>query len=280
MQTPPTSLCVTDKTGCHQAEVESLTTSLSAQRITVLRAVRAGDFELCFSHKGLVLQENGGRAESILVDFASDTFLYRLQKGGGRRQPLARAVGLQPGYSPLVLDATAGLGRDGFILASLGCRVIFCERSPIVHALLHDGLARAATDPRLSAIASRISLYAGDCRALLPALSEEFQPDTIYLDPMYPSRSKKSALIKKEMRMIRALVGDDHDTSALLQAAIEHAAKRVVCKRPIQAPPLELSPQGSDRERQPDFAITTPKHRFDVYLPLSNKSAPLHPVAH
>lgn len=223
--------------------------------------------ELCFSHKGLVLQEHSGRAESILVDFASDTFLYRLQKGGGRRQPLARAAGLQPGYSPLVLDATAGLGRDGFILASLGCRVILCERSAIVHALLHDGLTRAAIDPRLSLIANRITLYGGDCRTLLPTLPTELRPDTIYLDPMFPGRGKKSALIKKEMRIVRTVVGDDQDTSALLQAAIEHATKRVVCKRPIQAPPLELPPQDGVPQRRPDFAISTPKHRFDIYLP-------------
>ena len=239
-------------------EADALATSLAAQGISVSQGLQAHGMELCFSQQGLKLQEKGGRAESIIVDFGSDTFIYRLLKGGGRRQPMARAIGLQPGYSPLVLDATAGLGRDGFVLASLGCRVICCERSAIIHALLEDGLKRADADPRLSAIVSRIRLYAGDSREVLPMLTLEQHPEVIYLDPMFPSRTKKSALVKKEMRMIRAMVGDDQDTSDLLQAAIAHAGKRVVCKRPILAAPLT---------GKPDFAITTPKHRFDIYLP-------------
>ena len=267
VQTLPTSLCLTDQTGCHQIEATALATTLTSRGISISDVLRPGDMELCFSPQGLKLQSSEGRAESIIVDFGSDTFIYRLMKGGGRKQPMARAIGLQPGYSPLVLDATAGLGRDGFILASLGCRVILCERSAVVHALLHDGLTRAGSDPRLNAIVSRITLYAGDSRQLLPMLTPDDRPDVIYLDPMFPSRTKKSALVKKEMRLIRTVVGDDHDTSALLQVAIAHARKRVVCKRPILAAPLEWHLPDGTEGRQPDFAITTPNHRFDIYLP-------------
>lgn len=239
-------------------EADALAIGLKSQGILVSNVLQPSGMELCFSQQGLTLQGNGGKAESIIVDFSSDSFIYRLLKGGGRKQPLARAIGLQPGYSPLVLDATAGLGRDGFILASLGCRVVLCERSAIIHALLQDGLKRAGTDPRLSTIVSRITLSAEDSRTLLPMLAHEHRPDVIYLDPMFPSRTKKSALVKKEMRMIRRMVGEDGDSIALLQAAIACAGKRVVCKRPIQAAPIE---------GQPDFSITTPKHRFDIYLP-------------
>jgi 16S rRNA (guanine1516-N2)-methyltransferase len=35
-----------------------------------------------------------------------------------------------------------GLGKDAFVLASLGCRVTLVERNPVVHALLRDGLDR------------------------------------------------------------------------------------------------------------------------------------------
>jgi len=140
------------------------------------------------------------------------------------------------------------------------------ERSAIIHALLRDGLTRAEKDPRLSAIVSRITLYAGDSQQLLAMLAPDERPDVIYLDPMFPSQAKKSALVKKEMRVIRMVVGEDGDTSALLQAAIAHAGKRVVCKRPILAPPLEAPLPDKNRGLKPDFAITTPNHRFDVYL--------------
>lgn len=223
------------------------------------------DLELCLSPQGLRLGEKAVRGESIIVDFASASFLYRLRRGGGRKQALARAIGLKPGYNPSVIDATAGLGRDGFILAALGCQVGLCERSAAIAALLADGLRRAATDPRLSAIAARIDLYRGDSRQYLPTLPADRRPEVIYLDPMFPCRDKKSALIKKEMRLVRKVVGDDEDTAELLQTALTYASKRVVCKRPIEAKPLSGDgPQGG--ERRPDFAITTPNHRFDVYL--------------
>ena len=56
---------------------------------------------------------------------------------------LAKAVGLKKGACPDVIDCTAGLGRDAFVLASLGCRVVMLERVTVVHALLNDGLAQA-----------------------------------------------------------------------------------------------------------------------------------------
>lgn len=236
-----------------------MTAELAARGLAVNAQPEPSGLILCFGPNGLSLQ--GGRAgggETISVDFGSVSFLYRMLKGGGRKQPLARAMGLRPGYSPLILDATAGLGRDGFLLAALGCRVILCERSPIIHALLRDGLKRAAGDPRLSAITGLLRLYGGDSSQLLPMLADEYHPEVIYLDPMFPHRTK-SALVKKEMRLVRTVVGDDPDTSSLLHAAISLAGKRVVCKRPIQALIIEGP--------RPDFAIRTPKHRFDIYLP-------------
>ncbi|GHM54843.1 hypothetical protein ECZU51_35130 [Escherichia coli] len=52
---------------------------------------------------------------------------------------MAKAVGIKGDYLPDVVDATAGLGRDAFVLASVGCRVRMLERNPVVAALLDDG---------------------------------------------------------------------------------------------------------------------------------------------
>jgi len=52
-----------------------------------------------------------------------------------RRQPLARALGRK---ARRVVDATAGLGQDSFLIASLGPTVLALERSPIIAALLAE----------------------------------------------------------------------------------------------------------------------------------------------
>ncbi|MFW8600847.1 class I SAM-dependent methyltransferase [Desulfobacterota bacterium M19] len=210
---------------------------------------RSGRLELQ-APQGILLQP-------VSVDFSSPSFKYRLRRGGGRNQPLARALGLKHGASPLVLDAAAGLGRDGFIIAALGCRVIMCERSPLIHKLLTDGLRRALEDRELARIAGRIRLCEGDCRILLTNLTGDEIPQVIYLDPMFPHR-RKSALVKNEMRVLQAVAGEDLDSTELLNAAVHTGCRRIVCKRPARAAPL-----GSHR---PDFAVKTLKHRFDVYL--------------
>ena len=81
---------------------------------------------------------------AIHCDFLGGSYGYRRAHGGGRGHGLARAVGLKGGATPSVLDATAGLGRDGFLLADLGCRVTLVERAPAIFAILRDGLSRAA----------------------------------------------------------------------------------------------------------------------------------------
>ncbi|HXH02210.1 MAG TPA: class I SAM-dependent methyltransferase [Candidatus Competibacteraceae bacterium] len=198
------------------------------------------------------------RCGPIYVDFLGGTLGWRRRHGGDQGQALARAVGLKGGQRPDVLDATAGLGRDGFVLACLGARVRLVERSPIIAALLEDGLQRALADPELGPLLSaRLTLTPGSGSAVMAALAEDQRPEVVYLDPMYPHRDK-SALVKKEMRVLRRLVGDDEDAPALLTAALRCARHRVVVKRPRLAPVLEGP--------RPSHAITAKSTRYDVYL--------------
>jgi 16S rRNA (guanine1516-N2)-methyltransferase len=216
-------------------------------------------FLLFYTVKGLELQalnpETGRYSTSLFTDFVSGSAGYRRLHGGGIHQPLARAAGLKSGLRPTILDATAGLGVDGFILATLGCRVTLIERSPVMAALLADGLQRAADHPATREIASRLQLHLGNAGEIIKGLAE--RPATIYLDPMYPHRHT-SALNKKEMRIIRALVGDDQDAAAVLDTALAFAANRVVVKRPKGAPELITRP--------PSHIIEMKNSRFDVYL--------------
>jgi N6-adenine-specific methylase len=193
----------------------------------------------------------------VYVDFVGGAAGHRRRFGGGRGQEIARAVGLKQGATPAVLDATAGLGRDAFVLASLGCAVTLIERSPPVAALLADGLARAALDAEVADIVARMHLLCGNAVQIMLQLDEASRPDVVYLDPMYPHR-RKSALVKKEMRLFREVVGEDPDADALLPAALAVARQRVVVKRPDYAEPMAGRP--------PTMSITTKNHRFDVYV--------------
>jgi len=171
---------------------------------------------------------------------------------GGRRQLLARAVGLHRERALHILDATAGLGRDGFTLAALGARVTLVERHPTVARLLADARQRALGDAATAQAAARTEIVCADARKLIgpPA-----RFDVVYLDPMYPERGK-AALAKKELQLLRELTGGDADADALLESA--HARRRVVVKRPRGAPPLAGRP--------PSLALSGTQARFDVYL--------------
>jgi 16S rRNA (guanine1516-N2)-methyltransferase len=252
-----TVTCVPEDDETLQLKVRALAEKLPhGQDIT---ASDTPQFLLVYTAKGLELQtltpETGRYTTTLSTDFVHGNTGYRRLHGGGIHQPLARAAGLKAGVRPTVVDATAGLGVDAFILASLGCKVTMIERSPIMGALLEDGLQRAASHPDTRDIVSRLQLLIGNSREIIASLPE--QPATIYLDPMYPHRHT-SALNKQEMRTIRTLVGDDQDAAALLETALTIAANRVVVKRPKGAPELSA--------RRPSHIIEMKNSRFDVYL--------------
>lgn len=212
---------------------------------------------LLVTEAGLTLLPTGKDAPGPLsVDFTQGRLAYRRKHAGGRKEDIARAVGIKGSFAPTVLDVTAGLGRDGFILAALGCTVQLVERSPVVGALLADGLIRAGLDPETAPIVRRISLEVADGLTVLQNRQSP-RPDVVYLDPMYPHRTK-SALVKKEMRLLRLLVGDDESSSELLAAALTVAGKRVVVKRPRLAPAV-AGPA-------PSHSVVGKNSRFDVYL--------------
>ncbi|MFN2369263.1 MAG: class I SAM-dependent methyltransferase, partial [Desulfurivibrionaceae bacterium] len=209
--------------------------------------------------EGLQLRRTGpGAPGPIRIDFTSGRAEYRRRHSGGRKETLIRAMGIKGKPRPTVLDGTAGLGRDAFVLACRGCKVEMLERNPVIAALLADGLRRAGGDPEIGEMVREgMILHRGDSLTELAKLDDDRRPEVVYLDPMYPHRNK-SALVKKEMRILRTLVGDDEDSDRLLPAALTVATKRVVVKRPAAAPPLSGP--------KPDLVYETKSHRFDVYL--------------
>ncbi len=241
-----------------QEELDKKQAIALAKRLHLPLATEKQDcsFHLHFNADRLELREIGqGKPGPVFVDFTTGKSAYRRLHGGGRNQPIAKAVGLKKNRCPSVLDATAGLGRDAFVLASLGCTVRLVERSPILHALLENGLQRGMGDEEITEIIERMSLTLADSQQT--ACPEDFM-DVIFLDPMYPHR-QKSSLVKKEMRITRALVGDDEDADNLLTWAISCCPGRVVVKRPKGASFLG--------NKKPPLSIKSKNSRFDVYFP-------------
>ena len=134
-----------------------------------------------------------------------------------------------------IIDATAGLGYDAFILASLGANVTLIERSEKIHKLLQDGFAEGILfGGEVSKIIGRMNLIFGDSKNILPNLS----PEVILIDTMYKDR-KKTALVKNDMRLVREIVGPDSDYTELIDIALKFAKNRVVIKQPRYADPLK-----------------------------------------
>ena len=228
-----------------------------AERLSLKLVERDRDSALLLVHQGgrLEIRHVGkGKPGPVYVDFVSGKAAHRRNFGGGRGQPLARAIGLKGGQSPRVIDATAGLGRDAFVLATLGCEVTMIEQSNVIAALLEDGVRRALADSSVREIAQRMHLVQGNA---LSRLSELPRPDVIYLDPMYPHRGKQ-ARAKKEMQLLQRLIGLDTDSERLLKLALDRAEKRVVVKRPAKAPPVG--------NLQPQATVSSPNTRFDLYF--------------
>lgn len=208
----------------------------------------------------LLLAENAGRisllhkdsalGEPLAVDFEMGAMGFRSQQNV-RNEMLVKAIlGRKKQALPSVLDVTAGLGRDSFILATLGCEVAMYERNLAVFLLLKDGLARAHQH---SSTLSRLNLHSADAIDALPAIAAV---DVVYMDPMFPSRDK-SALVKKAMRIFKMLVGADADASELFEKACATAKHRVVVKRPRKAPFVA--------EAKPTYSVEGRSSRFDIY---------------
>ncbi len=221
---------------------------------------------LRYDAHGLCLCQQGEKG-MVQVDFASGAAQHRRTQGGG--ELIAKAV--QHTARPVVWDATGGLGRDSFVLASLNLAVHTFEQHPAVFALLQDGLHRAAQSPEIAAIAARITLHQGNAAALMPTLAAQIgRPDVVYLDPMYPER-QKSAAVKKEMAYFHALMeqpenersefrrSQNANDAALFQAARAVAQKRIVVKRPRLGEFL--------CGEKPAYQYAGKSTRFDVYLP-------------
>lgn len=191
---------------------------------------------------------------TLSIDFTHPKLLYRLTKGGGKRQMIAKACGLQSLSSPTIIDACGGFGTDALVLASLGAKVIVIERHPLIFQALLSAYNQTVSHPVLAPILMRLTLLEGDAKIHIP----NHKADIIYLDPMFPE-SRKTALHQKNLSTLHQTVGYDNDAHLLLPIALKYASYRVVVKRPRLATPICEEPA-------PHFSMSGKANRFDIYV--------------
>lgn len=256
MTSSPTDHQLIKSLGCDQPALLQTAQALAEKHRLSIMPVELTQPQLLLTESGLSLNlPDVGKP--LFIDFTGGKLAHRRRFGGGRGQPLAKAIGLKAGHNPTVIDATAGLGRDAFVLATLGCKIDLLEHQPILAALLEDALQRATADPSTAEITARMRLYATNSLSYLDRLSREDYPEVIYLDPMYPERDK-NALVKKDMQILHQLVGADQNADELLLLALKRCDKRVVVKRPSKAPTLA--------GLKANYTLNSKNTRYDVYL--------------
>lgn len=260
-ESPVTVLCV-DGDSLHRAQ------GLSDRLDVPVAVCEAGCSEAAFipepgllylkvSRDGLSLMRDG---MELRPDFAE--MLPRIKQGALQREMLVKAARVKGVEAPRAVDATAGLGEDSLLLAAAGFTVTLCEADPVIAALLEDALARASAHEVLGPIVERMHLVAGDSRITLEraGASTGAQPDVVYLDPMFPGRTK-SAAVKKKFQLIHGLERPTEplDEESLLQAALAAHPRKVVIKRPVKGPYLA--------DVKPSHAIAGKAVRYDCIVP-------------
>lgn len=222
-------------------------------RVEKSLSVASGVVALIVDQEDAWLQEiNANKPGPVKVDFASPAMMHR--RKGGQNEMLGRAIGIKSNRHPWVFDATAGLGRDAYVLADLGCKVTLVERSAVLAFILQEGLNRAVISQfnEVREAAARMSVLCEDSTEICAA------PDqVIYLDPMFEDR-KGSAASKKDLSVLQALHGDSADDQRLIDWAFTQPVSRIVVKRPIKAAPLTAS--------SPSHVLKGKSVRFDVYV--------------
>lgn len=211
--------------------------------------------QMLVSEAGICLRKEGSRFKGLQVNFDSAASSFRRRKGGGKSQLLVKAVGLHKAERLRIIDATAGLGKDSFVLASLGGTMTMLERSPLLSLLLEEAIQAGCVVPDIADIVGRMQVH--NCDAIEWLHETGPSSDVVYLDPMFPTE-KKGALVKGDMQLMREIIGTDIDAGRLFEVALASPTRRVVVKRAARS--RNISPL------HPDFSVKGRSSRFDVYI--------------
>ncbi len=195
--------------------------------------------------------------DAFFIDFLSKKNIHLKKTLHQNPQLISKAMGKKLGVTQ-VLDMTAGSGQDAYLLWLLGFKVTAIEASPIVFALLQDGLCRLreslAGPVEHEALDNGFKLVHMDSTKYLTTTTHKF--DAIYIDPMF-SKKPKSALSPKPMQVFQSILPEplSSDRDNMIKLA-RHKAKRVVVKGPLFE---ELS------DEAPTHVYKGKSIRYDMY---------------
>ena len=246
---------VTPASRAVHARAKATANSLDLEFVAVTDDLDSGVALVIDTDRSWLQRLQGPRLGPVYIDFSSADMLFR--RKSGHNEPLGRAIGVKGNRSPRVFDATAGLGRDAFVLADLGCSVALSELSVPLCYLLEQAreLALISGNDKVVEAASRMQILCGDSRQ-----QTVVGFDVIYIDPMFPERGKTAA-VKKDLATVQALHSDSssvNDPEDLLGWAMAQPVERIVVKRPVKAPVLGTV--------KPSHSITGKTVRFDVMV--------------
>ena len=173
-------------------------------------------------------------------------------------QALVKAIGFK-GSRLSVLDITAGWAKEAFLISQLGCFVTAIEASAFVFHFVQESLAK---DPssflHKKEDKPRLQFIQDDSFNYLNQLKKEDFPDVIYMDPMFGERKK--SLSKKELRILKQLVGETKNQKELFHLALKIAKKRLVVKRHHLDPPLHKNRLCTFKGRSVCYDVFTAKN--------------------
>ena len=197
-----------------------------------------------FNKEGVeLINNNYKKPVSIMIDFFDKRMNNKIkQRLSGKKDIFHK---LFPKKNSTLLDCTAGYGRDGYILRSMGFNVTMIENSPIISLLLNDALKKLKL--------SDFIMYHGNSYDYL-SHSEKYY-DYIYIDFMF-NKLKKNSLSSKNDETLKLISFQENDKNNIIRLAIKKSNSRVVVKEPKNSLSNIL---------KPEYTIKTKLLNFNIY---------------
>ncbi len=238
----------------HNLKYDNLDLDITLMELNKLKSFNNYNYIFLLENGILYLRDLFTNIPAVTMDFCGGKMKSRMLSSGHKNE-LIKALSIKNNLKIRILDTTSGFGKDSFILASKGAKVIMLEQNPLIFNITNNALQRAAKNSDIKYIVSNIHIYNIEASEFLESYCDE-PFDCIYLDPMFPKRNK-NALVKKEMQMFHKLAYYGNNKE-LFQLAILKAKHKVVVKRMLHDEVLI--------PLKPSYQILGKNIRFDVYV--------------
>jgi len=180
----------------------------------------------------------------IYIDFNDPKFIEKNNQRLRDRKDVFWKIFSQ--NNSTILDCTAGFGRDGFLLDSMGHDVTMIENSPIVAMLLKNALRRSDN--------INIQFFFGNAFDYMKHSKQKY--DYIYIDFMFDKLKNKS-LSSKNDETLKMISFNDNDKNKIIQLAQCISNKKVIVKEPRNTVSDIL---------KPNYIVKTKLLKYNIYL--------------